>query len=1484
MADNLSFNGKIQVQMDKLISDLHKAITETAEFAEKANLSSKATDRLEKSLLGLANSATALNRAMASGASSGRAQTTQLQAQQRQVQSLVAQYDQLRRTEGARSTVGSGTNEEIARRVILERDHGRAIQENIRHQDNYHASLSSTRYALYDVAQTWGLISAATLGAAVAAQAVAAQYESILSQVQRTSQTSGDAFGQLSEDLINLSTSMPTSFSDIGGIATLAGQLGIASDSISEFTSIVAKFSATTDVTAQAAATNIGRVAQLTGTASSEYENLASAIYQTGITSVATESAILSTATQISTAADLAGFANTEIIALASAFASLGVAPERARGSVQRIFGDIESASADGGEKLDKFAATAGMSADAFASAWKSSPQEALNQFLEGLARLEEQGESTDMALKDIGFVNVRDRQSIQVLANNMDVYTEAQEQSNSAYADGTALANGYALIADDLISKLKALGNTAMAIVNGIGNMPGVKLAVDALQQIANALLNFVRVPAVGFVGGLMVALAGLVGVFAAFQGALALGRASVIGLVQVQRAMATTTVANVTTLRSLAATLGTVAIGHQRATAASAAYSASLGVQTGAAARATASLAATRAMSTGLVAGLAGAAKFGAIGLGIAAVGFAVSALGDAFQSAQSKADEFFEGAQGLSEALRADTRAGKDAEGVVSTFSAKVATSTTTLNDNVAALGDALGTQIALSDSTATTTEGLKSQTYVVGQNTKEWALNALTTGEAGKAMTDWYTNFGAAMEGVGGFKLQDAISAALDPGNGGSAEYIDAQIAQYEAVIQKIEDVTLATGTVTDAQNKQRTAAYDNIAGFKELQTILGNTTTALESAASKGEVMSAVGSALGMDMSALSDETADVAEAADTASSALSEMIDSTFGGPESIAAVEDALYGLGSSLRDNGNSFSTFSEGGRANLEALKKTISALAEQSNGDAAVFGASIGNLLTDLEGYGVDTQNELQFVHQLMAQIGSTTATGVVDVDTSTAQAKLNNLSAQMRSIAGVSSKNSIFEGILTPLRKSVGAQINETNKQIQSAKKPTLEVAQAGITMGDSMKNGFDKADRAAKKSAGNQKKAADQTKEALRTLADYASDIGGVVSRAFDIRFGAQQGEDDIASQYEKISKTASDAAEAIEDANQKIREIDAALGTLRASNKTLEYQLRVAIEYGDELRATEIRAKMGENNAEIAGLGNDRNGAVIDLNTAQQQASMSLIGNTTAARENRDTVLGLVQSYQKQIQTLASSGLSTDQLAQKTEELRADFVRQLTQLGYNRAEIERYSAGFDDLAAAIRNVPRNVTVSADVNPAQQAINEFMARNANRNLSVGLSASGGGVYQATGINVGSGGIQTPSIAARNIYGGAVSGIGGAINGLLNGFSHGGYTGAGGKDEVAGLVHKGEYVFSQDQVDQNTGLPYQNALSGMLPSQNVSNTTINQGSNAAIQLVEVVPNQIHELINGMSVTVLVDGKQLTGTVNATNANSSVRANA
>lgn len=326
--------------------------------------------------------------------------------------------------------------------------------------------------------------------------------------------------------------------------------------------------------------------------------------------------------------------------------------------------------------------------------------------------------------------------------------------------------------------------------------------------------------------------------------------------------------------------------------------------------------------------------------------------------------------------------------------------------------------------------------------------------------------------------------------------------------------------------------------------------------------------------------------------------------------------------------------------------------------------------------------------------------------------------------------------------------------------------------------------------------------AADSAKNKIYTLVDYANDLASVFERAFDIRFSGGQTLDKISSAFSKIAK-------ATADARDEINALNADISKLEADKALQQYFLSVAEAYGDTLKAQEIRANLAKIDADLTS-------KTKSLEKAQDKTNKTLIGNSDAAIENRSEILGLVKGYQDHIKALAASGLSQEDLRNKTSQLKSEFMAQATQLGYNATELEQYASAFDDVTVAINNVPRNITVTADTNPALQALNEFEAKA--RELG-GKTYSGGTITapknESTLTAVG--GLLDPSdvgITRRALEKLNPQGlilIGRQL--YKQGYSEGGYTGAGGKYDVAGIVHKGEYVVPKSEVNQVTQKPY-----------------------------------------------------------------------
>lgn len=392
-----------------------------------------------------------------------------------------------------------------------------------------------------------------------------------------------------------------------------------------------------------------------------------------------------------------------------------------------------------------------------------------------------------------------------------------------------------------------------------------------------------------------------------------------------------------------------------------------------------------------------------------------------------------------------------------------------------------------------------------------------------------------------------------------------------------------------------------------------------------------------------------------------------------------------------------------------------------------------------------------------------------------------------------------------------------------------------QLAEASRKADDSTSGAGKSMDKAAK--------AAEKAAKEVRTLVDYANDLAAVWSRAFDIRFGAESAQDAINQTFNSIRERIQSAKDKVKEFNQTIRELRAEGKSLQSERAVTAYFLSIAKAYGDTLRAGELTAKLGEIDAKIAKNKQDVTKAQKEQKKAQEEASTSLKGNTKQSIENRDTVRGLVEEYQKKIEKLAAAGLSEDQLKKESEKLRGEFVKQLEQLGFNREEIDKYAKGFDDVRVAISKVPKNVTVKANINPALQAFQEFTAKAKKQMDKVVSDVGKAGTSAKNAFNnnikgLGTGipkKLPTPQIdmskgfpfpyASWTAFMKAMRSAGWPYSkdipmnwqklaqlGSSMGYAKGGFTGRGGKYEEAGIVHKGEYVIPQEGVNQSTGQP------------------------------------------------------------------------
>lgn len=357
--------------------------------------------------------------------------------------------------------------------------------------------LSAQRYLYGDMARMTSRAALGLTAIPLAAIAAGVSWEKDFANVVRTSDpdfsSSAASVENLRQSMVDMVQTMPASWGDVTEIATLANQMGIASNETSAFTRAVAMFSATSGVSVDQTATAFGRLKSIVPDVGSDFTGLADSILKVGVNSVATEGEIINIVTQISSIAGAAGMGSKDMIGLAGAMASVRVPPELSRGVITRTFGQISRATTNGGASLAGFAKIAGMTSDEFRQAWgpQGNTGEAFKSFVKGLQQL---GPRAESELRGLGITSVRDVPVLLRLSMAADSEGNVGQLLEQTMSDANNAANEtqrqYTIMSATVGAKLKVLGNNLMAFFSGI-SQSSLGPVGDILDFVSEKLAN---------------------------------------------------------------------------------------------------------------------------------------------------------------------------------------------------------------------------------------------------------------------------------------------------------------------------------------------------------------------------------------------------------------------------------------------------------------------------------------------------------------------------------------------------------------------------------------------------------------------------------------------------------------------------------------------------------------------------------------------------------------------------------------------------------------------------------------------------------------------------------------------------------------------------------------------------------------------------------------------------------------------------------
>ena len=1307
------------------------------------------------------------------------------------VASASARIGAAREAEAARTERARIREEELTKRTAIRSDASNA-RANARMSEH---AIENARYAARDMAVYYGAITAG-IGRVVssAAQAGIAQ-ERAFADVERTAQGTTKSLSELKKSYTELSTTTTTSFADLAKIGTLGAQMNIPTNQLKDFTKAVAEFSTVTGMEVEAATTAFGRFGQMMGGLQESvkgkgdgYAVLANQIADLGAKSVATEPEIANMAVSIAAQGKSAGFTQNEILALSSTLSSLAIPKEWARGSLQRIFNSINAAAADGGEKMHTYAQAVGVTDAEFQKLWRDDPNKVFQGILQNLAGIGDKVEKAQ-AIKDLGFKNVRDVELLSRMSNSVGLYVEQLKEAEAASKGTTFIDESMGTIMDTMAAKVEAFQHAlqnAGAAMNSSFMVP-FKLLISAATGIVNA---FAKLPAPiqAFVGALAAVATVRVGLVATKVAAVSMsatylqmgnrmrqatGDASLTwGTVwKAVNQARTATVAYDSTLAANVATANAAAAANQRLAAADNAVAAAAGKATAAkAAQNTAQIAsagASAAAAGAQVAAGAGQAvgalsKLSSVGSGLLSMfggpwGLAISGiltavsvgatyLGDAFQDASSKADEFKNavgGSSAILNALAEDTKeVGNGTQSGFVELNATIEQNGEVLTANGQALGYYVDKSGQVVQATHEQAAAMGYSTLKIGEHTQALIMDAIQGSEAFKGLSK-ETKQALVDMGFSYAKYIKLASTSEAQGGGKAAAdaYVDGYIAQIQARSNEAAQASLDRGEGSAGIDFNTRKYDDQISALQGLKSntegVGGAMRDALNDAILFGQGVEETGEQTEEAGLKVGDAKGEFKSMAEAIRSVLDEMFSST----DAAAALDSSLQQVYESMQEHGTSMDPNSPDGQANIAAISDYF-----EKMGNAAAAGIeemgltgeeayqyaqqSIQDTIDFLAAQGFDMSQFQQQRDTMAAIIAQPYQSGEVDHSATDAslgqmvdnaaqavsqaqgflgkvQAIWNSIQSYMGLIGGAKSKTG--KGSYTPGQKSKIRMPTFANRNNGASAfsgnnfraKPSRSGGGGGG--GRSPRSG----------GGGGAGRAKKETKTAAELFEDFLSRLKSALDKALSTWWRSTTAQDNYRKGLNSLKKDVEGTTKKITDLRKENEKLTSDMRKNQQELHDAEFFHAVAVKYGDTERAQstqvdidEAKQKISEGQSKIAD--NDKEIATL------QAGQFALKGYTEAAIANREALRSLQSQMIGLIEAYAAAGHSTQEIEAYTQSLKRQFIDQVTQLGFNQGEVTELAGAFDSLTSTIGQVPRdvkeNVTDQGTIGSTQSGI------------------------------------------------------------------------------------------------------------------------------------------------------------------------------
>ena len=316
--------------------------------------------------------------------------------------------------------------------------------------------------------------------------------EEAVSGMSKTMDATPEQVQAIKKELDELArTTLPVARTELFGIAETAGQLGIATPDVKDFTTVMAKMGKVSNLDYTEGAASLAQFSNIMGTSSDNFENLGSAIVYLDSNTATTAKDIVDMGMRLAGAGKQAGITEAQVMGIAAGLSSLGLESQAGGSAFSKVILSMNDSVMAGGKELGRFAKVAGMTAQDFQKAFKENASDAMVSFVRGLERVKNEGHNVSAIIEDLGFNELRTKDALLRLSGASEMFADVMGKSNKAWEDNTALAEVFGKMTDNTASKIQIMKNQISIIAENMGAI---------LVPIFNKVIGFTEKLSNGF------------------------------------------------------------------------------------------------------------------------------------------------------------------------------------------------------------------------------------------------------------------------------------------------------------------------------------------------------------------------------------------------------------------------------------------------------------------------------------------------------------------------------------------------------------------------------------------------------------------------------------------------------------------------------------------------------------------------------------------------------------------------------------------------------------------------------------------------------------------------------------------------------------------------------------------------------------------------------------------------------------------------